>query len=120
MKNDGYINAPNTQSTGSSGSLSYDLPNSKITWTINTGSPHGASDSYGIVWSVTAGSTNNYGPLNYPTLSTADITSLDPLTGTWQLIHVNTSTNTTKFLDELTIGSDLQLVTKRKCFCNFW
>lgn len=111
-----------TLSDTPSGSLLYDLTNSKITWSINTSSPSTASDAYAIVWAQSGSATNNYS-LNYPTVSSADITSPDPLSGTWQLTHFNTSStsNPTTILDELTIGSDLQLVTtQRKVFCNFW
>ena len=122
-----YLKQPASSSGGgpgtlsiSSGSLVYDQSNSKIVWTIDSGSPSTSSDVYGITWAVTGSSTNNYGPLNYPTDTTADITSSDPLTGIWQLTHINTSTGITRLLDQLTIGSNLELVTQKKVFCNFW
>jgi len=100
-----------------SGSLSYDVPTSEITWTIDSDSPSSnATDVYAI--SGPNGYVQQLSHTNGST-SSAGITSATSLAGYWILGSTYLGTYTT--LDTLTIGGNPPSSTsQKKVFCNFW
>lgn len=99
-----------------SGSLSFDLPNSEITVTIDSDSPSStSSDVYAL--SGPDGFLHQYSHTN-GTTSTYTITSATSLAGSWILGSTISGTYTT--LDTLTIGGNPPTSSIRKVFCNFW
>jgi hypothetical protein len=99
-----------------SGSLSFDLPNSEITVTIDSDSPSStSSDVYAL--SGPDGFLHQYSHTN-GTTSTYTITSATSLAGSW--IFGSTISGTYTTLDTLTIGGNPPTSSIRKVFCNFW
>lgn len=114
-----YVAPTNSESINQpSGSLSYDVPTSEITWTIDSDSPSSnATDTYAI-----SGPNGYVQPLSHinGSTSSAGITSATTsLAGYWILSSTYLGTYIT--LDTLTIGgSNPPTSSIRKVSCNFW
>lgn len=115
-------------SSGASGTLSYDVPNEVITWTISSDSPTSNSNN---VYSVGLDGTNtSVGPLSHTNgqVSSATISSSGSLLGNWRLFHVQNpgQGSVTDTLAQLNVGGGAPPPTtpagssSRKVFCNFW
>jgi len=110
----------NLHSSSNTGSIVYEVTNSTITLTIDSNSESDGTIDYKVTW-LNGTVVNVYGPYGHTlgNVDSYDITSNDPLNGTWSLITNDGSTTTV--LDTVVIGGGGPTSSSgKKVHCNFW
>lgn len=110
-------------SGGNTGAIHYNATNSKIEVTIDASSESDSTISYYVSW-LSGLQVYQYGPYGHTlgTTDTYEITSNDPLNGTWRL-YTNDGNSSILILDEEIVGGgpfSVSTTRRKKVHCNFW